>query len=290
MIYDSLVVLVGLIAIVASIRPTLTMIQKLPEGSTLTLWKILFALIVFFAISYTVMLFMLPGVQDQILKSVVIYMLLGGGFFVWIITRVSVDSIGVLEKIIVLERQSTRDGLMGIYNRRYLDIRLNEEFSRARRYKTDLSFMMLDVDHFKTVNDQFGHDIGDKVLMELADILKREVRESDIIARYGGEEIAIICPLTNKQSTRLLAERLCTVINDEVSISLDSLTEFQNIKSDSNAHNITVSIGVSCINDDQNDAFDLVKQADKALYRAKDNGRNMVIMDCENTRVSRRGS
>jgi len=140
--------------------------------------------------------------------------------------------------------------------------------------------MMLDVDHFKSVNDQFGHDVGDKVLIELANILNSVVRDSDIIARYGGEEIAIICPHTERKGAVILAERLCKAVDEQLSISLSNLTVVNGINKENQVHNITVSIGGCCLNDEFQDAFALIKHADKALYRAKDSGRNRVEMAC----------
>lgn len=278
---DYLLISVGLIGLIASFHPTRQMIMKLPPGSTLTLWKVLTGLIIFFVVAYIVILFLLSSLPDSILKNTLVYMLLGGGVFVWIMTRVSVDSIDTLERVAILEKQSTTDSLMRIYNRRYLETRLEQEFSRAKRYKENLVFMMLDIDHFKSVNDQYGHDIGDKVLIELAKLLKATVRKSDVIARYGGEEIAIICPKIEIQGAMILAERLRHTVNENLTISIQDMVIAKKHAISGNLHEITVSIGVSCIDDSFNDYFEFMKHADKALYQAKHDGRNRVEFACK---------
>ena len=279
--FDYALISLGLFALVASLLPTKYMIMKLPRGSTLTLWKILTALIVFFIIAYATVLFLLSDIPNSILKSTLVYMLLGGGIFVWIMTRVSVDSVETLERLVVLERQSTTDSLMGIYNRRYLETRMEQEFIRARRHNESLVFMMLDVDHFKRVNDEYGHDIGDKVLIELAVLLTESVRKSDIVARYGGEEIAIICPKIDARGAMILAERLRQTVNDNLSIRLSDMTICKKSSIEDELHDITVSIGVSCLDDSFKDYFEFMKHADKALYKAKHDGRDRVELACK---------
>jgi len=136
--------------------------------------------------------------------------------------------------------------------------------------------MMLDVDHFKKINDKFGHNVGDEVLIQLANILKEVARDTDIIARYGGEEIGIICPQTDIGGAKIFAERMREKIDTELTVSLAKMRVANGINVDGKVHNITVSIGVACFNDNVKDSFDFIKQADKALYEAKNTGRNCV--------------
>jgi diguanylate cyclase (GGDEF)-like protein len=274
-------VAIGILALAVSIPTVGGMIRRLPAGSTLTLWKLLLGLICFFIFGYSVVLALLGGMPDSALKKIIVCTLFGGGIFVWIMTRVSVDSADILERLVVLERQSTTDPLMQIYNRRYLELRLEEEFYRSVRYKQHLSVMMLDVDNFKHVNDRYGHVVGDKVLVELAHILRNAVRKSDVVARFGGEEIAIICPDIAAVGARVLAERLRISVRDGLSISLDDMTVGSTTSGETNRHDITVSIGVSCLREGITEPVDMIKRADVALYRAKHEGRDRVVMDCD---------
>lgn len=158
------------------------------------------------------------------------------------------------------------DGMTFLYNYRHFMECLAEEFSRAKRYKRELSLLMIDVDFFKKYNDTYGHQKGDEVLRGLADILKRSVRASDIVARYGGEEFVILLPETENEKALMLAER----IRKDV--------ESANLARDGSApvEKVTVSIGVSTVDAEIKSFDDLMTKADKALYQAKNSGRNRV--------------
>lgn len=165
-----------------------------------------------------------------------------------------------------LEKLAVTDGLTGAFNHRHFRTRLEEEFSRAKRYKTHLSCVMLDIDHFKSINDAFGHAQGDIVLKEITDLLRKSVRKIDIVARYGGEEFVILLPHTDKEGAFIHAERIREAVRG-------------NRCSDSNTCiMVTVSLGVATFpSEDINSADDLVGRADNALYEAKKNGRNRTI-------------
>ncbi|MBP1740239.1 MAG: hypothetical protein H6Q48_2532 [Deltaproteobacteria bacterium] len=160
---------------------------------------------------------------------------------------------------------SIRDELTGLYNRRYMEEMLHVEFSRAKTYQTDLSCMILDLDHFKRVNDSFGHVFGDFVLREFAACLKNTTRSSDWRFRYGGEEFTLLVPHTDIHGARRLAEKLRKT--------------YEELVYDNGTHStrVTVSIGVASKNHHQPHRWeDLIAYADKALYAAKADGRNCV--------------
>ncbi len=158
------------------------------------------------------------------------------------------------------KRHAIMDTLTQLYNRHFFDIHIIKEINRALRYQCELSLIMLDIDHFKRVNDTYGHDVGDLVLTELAMILDDHCRQSDIPIRWGGEEFIILLPETDKQGAKKLAERIrCT-------IETYGFTT---------AGHQTASFGVAILVDDYQT---LIKQADKALYKAKENGRNIVVI------------
>ncbi len=164
-----------------------------------------------------------------------------------------------------LERLAVHDELTGLYNYRYLHTRLMDEFKRAERYQAQLGCAMIDIDHFKQINDRHGHDVGDNTLREVSRRLQANVRELDVVARYGGEEFLVILPHTAGSGAALTAERMRTAIaGANVEVLGHSLT-------------VTVSIGVAVYPSPSIQSKDaLVKAADAELYRAKAQGRNVV--------------
>ncbi|MBY0239544.1 MAG: sensor domain-containing diguanylate cyclase [Burkholderiaceae bacterium] len=164
------------------------------------------------------------------------------------------------------------DSLTGVYNRRYMDRRLLEEISRARRQDYDISFMYIDIDHFKRVNDTIGHQGGDEVLREVAARIKNELRLSDSLARFGGEEFVVLLINANLDSAAFVAER----IRASIAASMIEVSASVRIS-------VTASLGVACLDRSMLDtpveaaAMELIAQADAALYQAKDGGRNRVI-------------
>lgn len=173
-----------------------------------------------------------------------------------------------------LLRSGFTDVLTGWHNRRYLTVRLKEELARSRRDKARLVCLMLDVDHFKSVNDRFGHAAGDAVLTEIAQRIDTEVRQSDIAARYGGEEFVVLMPDTETRSAEKLAERIRHAIA-AAPVELPS----------GDAVDVTTSIGISSAEPWTNEADlkiegdALLARADVALYRAKSNGRDRVEVE-----------
>jgi diguanylate cyclase (GGDEF)-like protein len=156
------------------------------------------------------------------------------------------------------------DQLTGLYNRRRLETVLDKEFQRTIRYKTPLSCMMIDIDHFKRINDLFGHHTGDMIIKETANILSEIAREIDTVARWGGEEFIILLPQTKKGGALQPATRILNAVSEH------KFPEISNEK-------ITVSIGIAGAPDPAiNVADKLIQISDFALYQAKRNGRNRV--------------
>jgi len=161
-----------------------------------------------------------------------------------------------------LYQEAITDGLTGLYHHKYFELRLKEELDRSKRYSNPLSLAMVDIDFFKKVNDQHGHPAGDRVLREVAVILKKETRLSDIVARYGGEEFGVILPYVDFQNLFMIGERLRKGVEQK---------DFGGIK-------ITISVGIAyfdCKNADL-DQGTFIGTADSALYKAKNSGRNRV--------------
>ncbi|MFN3740892.1 MAG: diguanylate cyclase [Thermodesulfovibrionales bacterium] len=165
-----------------------------------------------------------------------------------------------------LEIMAITDHLTEIYNRRHFEEILKREFTRALRYNLHLSCLMCDIDHFKRINDTFGHAAGDTVLKEVARLIYSSLREIDVIARWGGEEFIVLLTQAKKADAKKVAERVLQSV---------SAYKFQGLPEN---EKITVSIGVASIPEDRDiDNWEkLIKAADEALYRAKRNGRNRV--------------
>jgi len=167
----------------------------------------------------------------------------------------------------ILRMQSVREPLTGLYNRRYMEESLERELRRSTRKKSPLGVMMLDVDHFKRLNDTFGHEAGDAVLRTLANLFRTQLRGEDVVCRYGGEEVTMILPEASLEATRQRAERLRDAAKHAV-------VEFRGQWLEA----VTLSIGVSSFPENGPTVEALLRTADSALYRAKDEGRDRVVV------------
>ncbi len=168
-----------------------------------------------------------------------------------------------------LRELSTRDQLTGLYNRRVMDNFLSSELKRCGRYKHPLSLLMFDLDHFKNLNDTYGHQAGDEVLRWVSSIIRTQVRENDRAVRYGGEEFLIILPETEKEAAHQVAERLRIQLSE-------GCLEFQNEDDELLFIQLTLSAGVASFPQDARTVEGLLAGADQALYRAKRTGRDRV--------------
>jgi len=162
-------------------------------------------------------------------------------------------------------RLTTVDGLTQVYNKRYLMETLDREISRGHRYGRPLSIIMFDIDHFKEVNDTYGHLAGDYILKEMAVAIKNSIRREDIIGRYGGEEFIVALPEIDNYNAMVFAEKIRRLVEKHI-------FRFEDI-----VIPITISIGVSSAWDELESPEDLIKAADENLYKAKDAGRNCCI-------------
>ncbi|MFY9071850.1 diguanylate cyclase [Aliarcobacter butzleri] len=169
----------------------------------------------------------------------------------------------LLVKNAELLRLSITDNLTKLYNRVKLDKSLQEEMNRSLRYKTNFSIILLDIDYFKKVNDNFGHQIGDEVLIESAQVLSKNIRNVDILGRWGGEEFLVICPETKIEDAIKVASHI------NAAIKLHKFTTYPNT--------VTISLGVATFSKHIKNVDDIILNADKALYQAKEEGRDKVI-------------
>lgn len=181
-----------------------------------------------------------------------------------------VNGISLLNAVSIIEESklssyaniATRDGLTGLYDNTTFKHRLKEELERMVRYGRDLALVMFDIDHFKNINDTYGHAEGDAVIKHIADILRGQVRRMDTPARYGGEEFAVILPEVNLEAATIFAERLRQKVEAECFAGNDP---------------VTISLGIAAANPHHEPHVEeFIKQADGALYEAKRGGRNRV--------------
>jgi diguanylate cyclase (GGDEF)-like protein len=169
----------------------------------------------------------------------------------------------------IVERQALVDSLTGLANRRSLEETLRAELARAGRFNDEVCLVLADLDDFKQVNDRYGHPVGDEVLKEFAQALRQTVRESDVAARWGGEEFALVLPGTDAAGGARLAERARTMIESQVVQAPDG-TKL----------NVTASFGVAAF-PESHELGELVAAADSALYAAKREGKNRVVVSAE---------
>jgi diguanylate cyclase (GGDEF)-like protein len=175
-----------------------------------------------------------------------------------------------------VETEALSDGLTHLFNHRYFQERLKSEISRARRNKARLSLLMADIDHFKKVNDTYGHRIGDIILQEMADVLKRTIRSEDTVARYGGEEFVIILAGSDKKGALRMAERV------------RAAAEKISFYAEEHRLSVSISVGAATYPEDALEPWELIECADRALYSAKSQGRNRVVTyDSIETRPAR---
>lgn len=165
-----------------------------------------------------------------------------------------------------LKRLSQTDGLTGLLNRSTWESFLQTEFERHFRYGSEAALVMLDIDHFKPVNDTYGHMVGDEVIRQVTSLIKFNLRQPDIAGRYGGEEFAIILPETDLEGAECFAERIRLVIEQQPLKCLDQALQ------------VTVSVGIAPWSLDYQDAEQWLGAADQALYTAKRRGRNQVVV------------
>lgn len=182
------------------------------------------------------------------------------------VTDEAVSRLAIQELNLKLEEISRVDGLTGLYNRRYWEEQFVMEYKRDKRSESPSALILIDIDDFKKVNDNYGHPAGDSVIKALAAIIKKATRETDITGRYGGEEFAVILPDTPVANVEFVAERI------------RRLVEKSTVLHDENEIRYTISIGIAGFALAYSDNTEWLKAADKALYNAKETGKNKVVL------------
>ena len=247
--------------------------RQLPRGSFLKWWKLLLVLIIGFAICYFIFALTISHREPDPLIQLVVAVFFFGAVFVLLTLRLFMHTFTSIAKTGWLNRNSILDESSGIYNLRYFEMRLNEEFDRARRYNIPLTLLLVEIDEFKKTNSSYGRIMGEKVFGGICKLLKENFRTSDIMARYGGDQLIMMLPSTALFSARKAAEKYRAVIEDKVLDVADEERDVISVRL-----NYTISIGVSVLQNDVKRAGELIRRADIALYKAKDRGRNRVAI------------
>jgi diguanylate cyclase (GGDEF)-like protein len=182
------------------------------------------------------------------------------------VTDVAINRRQLQASNLELQKLSSTDRLTGLCNRGHWEEALKVEYVRHGRYGHATSLIMFDIDHFKRVNDTYGHQVGDQVIQRVADVLRELVRDADIAGRYGGEEFAVLLPDTDKAGGAMLAERLRKVVEE------------QTVESEAGSVRFTISLGVADLGYPTDDYKQLIEWADQALYASKRGGRNRVTV------------
>lgn len=264
---------VGLAILLVALPPTRKLISELPAGPMRAQWRFLAGMIVLFVAGYLAYLVAFWGRHAAPADLLVPAVFVGSACFVWLAARMSLATVINVRRLSSLDRELVTDALTGLHSRHYLDRRMREEMLRAERHTLAVSVMLLDIDDFASINQSYGHAVGDQVLTEIGRIMSGSVRESDVLVRYGGEEMAVVAPHTAPGTAMLVAERLRRDI--EVG-ARKALREAQGAR-----RAITVSIGVAGREAGAKPARDLFELAEEALRKAKVEGRNRVVLGSE---------
>lgn len=186
------------------------------------------------------------------------------GLVIYDVTDTAINDIKLEQAKEQLLRLSRTDRLTNLWNRGYWEERFTSEFKRNQRKKADLAVVMFDIDHFKKINDTYGHQVGDDAIREVSRLLQENSREVDICGRYGGEEFAVVLPDTNLQGAKIFCERLRAAVEANVVESGNTTVKF------------TISLGIAMWDEQFAYATDWLIAADKALYQSKERGRNQT--------------
>jgi len=265
-------VLAGALILMGALMITRRLITALPVSTVRNRWHILLALIVIFIVGYLAYTWAFWDSATDTFDLIVPGVFFLGACFVWLTVTLALQTTESFKRLNLLERENIIDPLTGVYNRRFLDCRLNEEVARASRHEQPLTVLLIDIDKFKLVNDNHGHQIGDQVLVIFAKLIKQKLREPDILVRYGGEEFMVIAPHTNGQGGAELANRL------RVKIAAHRFL-LTNVGGGTLELSLTCSIGVANLCEEIDCTEKLVHVVDQNLYRAKRDGRNRVNAD-----------
>lgn len=263
--FVSLAVLFGVGFLGASLAPVFRLLQITRSQHLRRAWLWLAIMIVGFIAGYLALIGLLPRDTNRILVNLICTVLVMGGVFVLSVAILALRTATDVARLVHLEQEVIVDPLTGVYNRRFFAEQIDREIALAGRAGSDLSLLVIDLDHFKDVNDTHGHTVGDRVLAVVASVLSEGIRKSDIPVRYGGDEFVIIAPASDSEAASQLAKRLCRKVS-EAQVTCPGGSNVA----------VTVSIGYATMRGNET-AESLFMRADAAVYEAKLSGRNCSL-------------
>lgn len=264
-------IFIGSIILILSAIKSIQIIKELPDNAYKKNWRILFCLIGFFVISYFLLIILFINIGSDgkdIIFSIIISV---ESIFIYYVTYVSYLTLEKFRRIEFLEKEIVEDKLMGIYNQKYFIGRLDEEFKKYKNHDVPYSVLLLEINHFKDMNEKFGRKASDKFLIHFAKFIANNIRPSDIFARYVGVEMAIILPETDVVEAEILARKLCTLIGNK-NFDIDITNEINPL-----FMNCSINIGLASSDNKINTANDILSLITEALYQAKNEGSNVTI-------------
>lgn len=266
-----ILVAVGVCLFISALIPISQLIRQIPFGPLRRKWYAMAVLIAIFIVGYIGYIHVFWQRHSDCLSLIVPGIFFLGAGFVRLTSTLSLQTAADARRMALLEQESITDPLLGIYNRRYLDRHLSDEATGVRQSGQPLSVLLLDIDHFKYINDAHGHQVGDQVLICLGELTRHVKRDTDIAIRYGGDELLIIAPNTTAVAAATLAERLRRYVETHAQTMCSKPNYRKELR-------FTVSIGVASLCQEISGYQQLLAKADEALYQAKQEGRNRVII------------
>ncbi len=269
----------GACILIVALNPIKNLLQRLQHGRIRFSWMILMFLTLLFVVGYVGYGVAFLESRHESIDLIVPGIFFFGAIFVLLSSLLSLRTVIDVRRVTMLEQENVTDALTGIFNRRYLDRRLYEEFARAERYQQPLSIILIDFDNFKIINDEYGHVAGDSALTAFVKIIMDAIRASDVIARYGGDEFLVIATNTINSEAYQLAERIRKLVETQTLDMIDENKRHFSVR-------LTASIGVSCYCEKFQSVQSFVESADQMMYQAKKEGRNRVMLwqDCVYTK------
>lgn len=273
-IFSCVLIFIGMLALLCALWPVARIRKILPEPALIRAWFVLSGFILLFICGYFSYLLISCATHESLGEMIVPVVFFFGGIFVFIVCRLFDTTATKLVDFKRLEYESIHDPLTGTFNRRHMQYSLQSQAALARRNNTSLALLLIDLDHFKAVNDQYGHLCGDNILRQVADtIVALAKRDIDMVFRYGGEEFMVMLPQTPLDGAVAMAERIRAKVADST-FEMECQDDFIQVRC---SVSVGVSVGVGVYDHSREDIMQCLARVDTKLYKAKENGRNQVV-------------